>query len=110
MASDEIRKEMQNHTFEKYCLSQDIKIIYCRFNHTQTNGKLERFLYTYEKRRWEFDTLEEFVHWYNWEKPHLSLRLDNFETPGPAFYNKLTDIIVGNYANMVERYLGCETT
>ena len=60
----------------------------------------------YERHRWEFETLEEFVYWYNCVRPHLSLDIDNLETPQKAFYRKLTDIIVGNYMRMVEQILG----
>ncbi|MEM3444759.1 MAG: hypothetical protein QW115_02150, partial [Thermoplasmata archaeon] len=60
------------------------------------------------RHRWDFNTLEEFVYWYNWVRPHMSLNLEILETPGEALYRKLTDIIVGNYVRMVEITLGGE--
>jgi len=50
------------HRFEKYCKEKGIQVIYCRYAHPQTNGKLERLFREYERERWEFETLEEFVH------------------------------------------------
>jgi len=94
------------HAFEKYCKERGIQLIYCRYAHPQTNGKVERLFREYERHRWEFETLEEFVYWYNCVRPHLSLDIDNLETPQKAFYRKLTDIIVGNYMRMVEQILG----
>jgi len=50
------------HRFEKYCKEKGIQIIYWRYAHPQTNGKLERLFREDERQRWEFKTLEEFVH------------------------------------------------
>jgi transposase InsO family protein len=45
--------------FEKYLGSQSIKHIPSRRNNPQTNGKLERFWYEYDKHRWRFNSLKE---------------------------------------------------
>jgi putative transposase len=37
----------------------------------------------------EFDSVDEFIGWYNFVKPHLSLKFDELETPYQAFLKKL---------------------
>ena len=36
-----------------------------------------------------FDTIDEFIEWYNHKKPHMSLTLEELETPYMAFLRKL---------------------
>ncbi len=93
------------HPFELFCKRKGIKHILCRVKHPQTNGKLEKFFHIYDLHRWGFDSLEEFVHWYNVVRPHMSLNFDELETPEQAFYDRLTPILVGNYSLMIEREL-----
>jgi transposase InsO family protein len=52
----------------------------------ETNGKLERFYGVYDQKRLQFKSIDEYVHWHNEVKPHLSL---NFDTPIKVFYRKL---------------------
>jgi putative transposase len=52
------------------------------------NGKLERFYGVYDGKRAQFKTLEEYVHWQNEVKPHLSLDFERLETPIQAFHRK----------------------
>ncbi len=92
-----------NHKFENFLKENGIKHILCQVKHPQTNGKIEKFFDTYERNRYEFDTLEDFKHWYNCIRPHMSLDFDNLETPEQAFYARLTDVLVGNFMLMVER-------
>ena len=47
--------------------------------------RIERFFKTYDKHRWRFGTLDEFLTFYNKERPHMSLDWDNLETPAGAF-------------------------
>ena len=91
-----------NHEFEKFCEEQGIKQVLCRVKHPQSNGKIEKFFGIYDKRRWEFESLEEFTHWYNCIRPHMSLDFDNLETPEQAFYKRLQDVFIGNYVQMIE--------
>jgi len=37
------------------------------------------------KHRWRFGTFDEFLTFYNEERPHMSLNWDNLETPIDAF-------------------------
>jgi putative transposase len=98
--------------FEKFLVENGIKHIVGRVNHPQTNGKIERFYGTLETKMRYFDTIDEFVEWYNHKRPHMSLNLDELETPYQAFLRKLPaervlgyswgvarwrEIILGNY-------------
>ncbi len=74
--------------FEKYLISQSIKHIPSRRNNPQTNGKIERFWYEYDKHRWRFSSLQEFLKWYN-SRIHGSLDYRNGENPGMAFIRKM---------------------
>jgi putative transposase len=58
-------------------------------NHPQTNGNLERFYGVYEQERHQFKSIDEYVHWHNEVKPHMSLNIEALETSIRAFYRKL---------------------
>jgi putative transposase len=85
-ASEGERKEKGISQFEQELADRGIKHILCRVNHPQTNGKLERFYGVYEQKKHQFKSIDEYVHWHNEIKPHLSL---NFDTPTQVFYRKL---------------------
>jgi len=74
-------------TFKKFLDEQGIKQILCRIKHPQSNGKVEKFFHLYERKRDNFASLEEFQHWYNEVRPHLSLQ--DLETPWQAFQRKM---------------------
>jgi len=74
-----------DHEFERYLDDTDIIHTLCTVGRPQFNGKIERFFQTYDKQRWRFGTLEEFLTFYNYERPHISLDWDNLETPAEAF-------------------------
>jgi transposase InsO family protein len=63
-------------------------IIPSRRNNPQTNGKLERFWYEYNKHWWRFGSLQEFLKWYNC-RIHGSLAYMNGKSPGMAFIRKM---------------------
>ncbi len=67
-------------------------------NHPQTNGKIERFYGTVEQKLALFESVDEFVSWYNEIRPHMSLNLDELETPAQAFWRKLSPERVMEYA------------
>lgn len=90
------------HIFEEYCESRGIQLILCKYHHPQSNGKIERFFQTYKKHRFSFESLEEFVHWYNTIRPHMSLKIEEFETPEKAFMRKAQDIFLGNFMRLAE--------
>jgi len=55
----------------------------------ETNGKLERIYGVYEQKQHQFKSIDEYVHWHNQIKPHLSLNIETLETPIQAFHRKL---------------------
>ena len=65
-----------------------IKPILARVKHPQTNGKLEKWFDTYRRFRWDFESFQEFVDWYN-NRPHGSLDFERLETPEKAFWRKI---------------------
>ena len=56
---------------------------------SQTNGKIERFYETFQSKIEHFNSMEQFVTWYNTKRPHMSLNWDRLETPVQAFYKKI---------------------
>jgi len=88
-ANEGERREKGVSQFEAFLAEQGIKHILCRVNHPQTNGKLERFYGVYEQKQHQFKTIDEYVHWHNEIKPHLSLNIEALETPIQAFHRKL---------------------
>jgi putative transposase len=74
--------------FRNWLDAHGIKQILCRVKHPQSNGKIERWFYTYENNRDAFNTVEEFLNWYNNIRPHRSLNWDILETPNLAFERK----------------------
>ena len=76
-------------TFKAFLDANNIKQILCRVKHPQSNGKIERLFYTYERQRDSFPNAQAYQHWYNEVRPHRSLRFDKLETPAQAFQRKL---------------------
>ena len=97
------KKGYAKHSFENYCREKGIKHILCKYKHPQSNGKLEKWFHTYQQHRHAFNSLHEFVDWYNKIRPHMSLNFDNLETPEKAFYRKAQDIILGNFFKYIEK-------
>lgn len=79
--------------FQIFLDKQGIKHIVGRVNHPQTNGKIERWFQTYNKKRGKFKTLREFVKWYNEVKMHGSLNRHYAETPSQAFIRKMDPVV-----------------
>jgi putative transposase len=70
-------------------------------NNPQTNGKLERLWYEYDRHRFRFDTFAAFVHWYN-GLIHGELDFQSGETPEEAFVRKLPDCsLVGMFGRLI---------
>ena len=74
--------------FQEFLKENDINHVPSRRNNPQTNGKVERFWYEYDKHRWRFETIEEFIQWYN-HRLHGSLWLEIGENPSDALMRKL---------------------
>ena len=92
-----------SHSFEQYCKEHGIKQVLCRYNHPQSNGKLEKWFDTYETHRYRYDSLDDFIDWYNTVKPHYSLDFNRLETPEQAFWRKCRSVLIRNCCEMIER-------
>lgn len=82
------KKPGSKSAFEKFLISVGVKHIPSRVNNPQTNGKLERHWLEYNRHRWRFETLKEYICWYN-NRLHGALRLEWAETPNQAFIRKM---------------------
>jgi len=80
--------EDDNARFPAFLESNEIKHILCRIKHPQSNGKAEKFGHLYQIHRKSFKTVEEFIHWYNEVRPHMSLKQEILETPEMAYQRK----------------------
>ena len=77
--------------FENELLALNIGLINSRPYHPQTNGKLERFHKSLEDEIWNYASLDDYIEYYNTDRLHFSLDMDNYETPMMAFRNKKAD-------------------
>ena len=82
------KKGKNKSKFAEFCKANNIKQILCRVKHSQSNGKIERWFGLYRQKRNMYDSLHDFVYWYNQIKPSLSLNFDELETPVQAFRRK----------------------
>lgn len=96
------KKGNARHRFEEFCRTEGIKHILCRYNHPQSNGKLEKWYDLYKNHRDAFGSFEEFVNWYNSVRPHMSLDWKRLETPDRAFWKKLQPYILGKFMKWSE--------
>jgi putative transposase len=88
--------------FQTFLREPGIRHVVSRVNNPQTNGKLERLWYEYDKHRWRYATLSEFIDWYN-DQIHDALWAELFETPREAFQRKLPpEVLLGLHERMVE--------
>jgi putative transposase len=76
------------HKFEQYLKRYRIRYVLCRVGHPQTNGKLEKFHELYNNHRFRFDSLVEFVGWYN-NRPYGAFNLWEAETLNVVFVKRL---------------------
>ncbi len=74
--------------FEEALLGRGIELINSRPYHPQTNGKLERFHRTIEEEIGHYESLPEYIEYYNERRLHFSLDIANYETPLKAFSAK----------------------
>ena len=72
--------------FLSYMKSRSVNHIYASIKKPTTCGKLERFWRTHNDERWNFDSLIDFINYYNFERQHMSL---NYLTPYEVFIRDL---------------------
>ena len=66
-------KDNDRTEFQKLLLRNSIQHIRSRVKHPQTLGKIERFHRTFEEGWHQFDSIDEYVYFYNYRRPHQSL-------------------------------------
>ncbi len=97
-------KSWKPTAFEAELLDRGIELINSRPHHPQTNGKLERFHRTVEDELWHYESLSAYMEYYNGERLHFSLDIDNYQTPLMAFSDKTaTDTIRKSDPQWMER-------
>ena len=73
--------------FEMFLGEHLINYIPSRRNNPQTNGKLERLWLEYNRHRWRFSNIQEFIGWYN-NRMHGALWMEIGECPKEAVWRK----------------------
>lgn len=76
------------HAFKNTIEFDDVLQVLNRPHHPQTNGKMERFWFEYDKHRWRFNSATEFAEWYS-NLIHGELDLKKYLTPSEAVYRKM---------------------
>ena len=82
------KKSWKPTAFEEELLGRGIELINSRPYHPQTNGKLERFHRSIEEEIHHYESLPEYIEYYNERRLHFSLDIRNYETPLKAFSAK----------------------
>ena len=73
-----------------------------RPHNPQTNGKLERLWLEYDRHRWRWPDLHQFIDWYNGQI-HGALWLAQLETPREAWQRKMPpEVLLGLHLQAVE--------
>ncbi|MEM4730087.1 MAG: DDE-type integrase/transposase/recombinase, partial [Thermoplasmata archaeon] len=75
--------------FQKWLEESGIEHVKARVKHPQSNGKMEKAAGTMMRLIQHFGGLERAVSYYNYRRPHWSLRLEECETPFQAFIRKM---------------------
>ena len=77
------------NVFQKRLEEYSIKHVKARVKHPQSNGKVEKASDTIMKLYQHFESWDRTVEYYNFERPHMSLHIDNLETPFQAYLRKM---------------------
>jgi len=76
--------------FDRFCEQQGIKHILGGIGKPTTQGKIERWFRTYLEHD-RFSLHRKFVHYYNYERPHMSL---NYKTPAEVYFGSVPNVMV----------------
>jgi len=75
--------------FENFLAANDIHHVLARVRHPQTNGKIERLFGVLSQKDHLFVDIDEFMAWRNTASPHMTLNVDDLETPCEALGRKM---------------------
>lgn len=75
--------------FLEHMKSKRVDHIFASIKKPTTCGKLERFWGTHNKERWDFSSLEKFVNYYNYKRPHMSL---DYLTPYEVYIRDMKSV------------------
>ena len=88
MRKGDLKGSWKSTAFEEALLSRGIELINSRPYRPQTNRKLEQFHRTIEEEIGHYESLPEYIEYYNERRLHFSLDIANYETPLKAFSAK----------------------
>jgi transposase InsO family protein len=77
-------------SFDRYCQQHGIKHIMGGIGKPTTQGKIERWFRTYDQEHSRFDLHRKFIHYYNYERPHMAL---NYSTPAEIYFGDVQDVL-----------------
>jgi putative transposase len=77
-------------SFDQYCQQQGIKHILGGIGKPTTQGKIERWFRTYDQEHDRFPLHRKFIHYYNYERPHMAL---NYSTPAEIYFGDVQDVL-----------------
>ena len=81
--ADKIGKEKGISSFTRFCIDNDIEHIVASKRRPTTTGKVERWHRTYDDEHHMFGSIKRFVKYYNYKRPHQSLR---YLTPAVVYF------------------------
>lgn len=81
--------EPEPNEFQRFLDKKSIDHVKARVKHPQSNGKVEKLGDTMYKLKQAFGSWEKAIAYYNFRRPHWSLRIKQCETPFHAFIRKM---------------------
>src|SRR3990172_11852952 len=76
--------------FDTYCQRQRIKHILGGIGKPTTQGKIERWFRTYDLEHARFELHRKFIHYYNYERPHMAL---NYKTTAEVYFQDVQHVL-----------------
>ena len=90
--------------FQMYLEERGIRHVISRKSNPQTNGKVERFLLKEDRHRWKFNSMDEFVSWYN-NRIHGAIWLELGENTNEVFIRKAPpESLLGLFLSSSEKF------
>ena len=83
------RKKLEGINVLESDVREKITLIVGSIDHPQTNGKVEKFFDTFEKKVKFFNSIDEFMNWYSFIRPHGAFDIERLETPAVIYYKRL---------------------